>query len=103
MIVNVYGENYNLKFKKAKYQNNDNTAVVVITEENEPFCNLTVNLDRLDNEDLAYIDVNNCPKSIIEKLEENGDIINMFSFFQSGFVIYPLYHIGNLISKIEEV
>lgn len=96
MKLKSYGTEYELAFKLGTYANNNTLAVFV--EGREPgdpffynFCRLTVNLEDLGATDVrAYLDVNNCPKEIIDMLTEKKFISKPIAYKQSGFVSYPL-------------
>ena len=104
MKYNSYGTEYELEFKKGKYQNNGRLAIQVMCKEpNEdcysPFCMLTVNLldIKLSSEgnvempsNMAFLDSNNCPADLVMKIIEEGYIIMTRTFAQSGFCTYPL-------------
>ena len=91
MIVKDYdGNDVKVAAYRATYRNNGNLAIRLMTYEGEPWATLTVNLDRKLQEDLAYVDTNNCPwaEEFIEKYklgEHTG------SYGNSGYCIYPLY------------
>ena len=72
-----------------KYSYNNNTAISLDCNEGA-FATITVNLDESLDEDMAYLDTNNCSwvEDIMEKYclgEPTG------KYKQSGFCIYPLY------------
>lgn len=89
--INFLGEKFTLGFVKSTYANNGNIYVGVYSPYGEPFTDLTVNLGIELEEKTAFIDTNNCDKSIINALERRGLIINSYRTVSSGFCIYPIY------------
>lgn len=89
--LEFYGEKYNLIVKTSRYTNNDSLAVLLETEEGEPFATVTVNImNGVASEEYQYIDTNNCswaPKFI----EDNGLGTPTGIMGFSGFCQYPLY------------
>ena len=72
-----------------KYSRNNNTAISLDCNEGK-FATITVNFNENLDEDMAYLDTNNCPwvEDIMKKYglgEPTG------KYKQSGFCIYPLY------------
>ena len=98
--LNFYGDTYKVIPFKSRYFNNDTLAVVLMTENGEPFADLTVNIaDSLANDTMAYIDVNN--NEWVEKFLKDNEIAqptDLFGF--SGFCVYPLYKFD--LTKLEE-
>ena len=91
--INSYGNTYNVRIERKAYANNDTLALSLITEDGEPFCNLTVNL--IDstvwgNSTDAFVDTNNCPWAD-DFIEQNnlGEPVGFEA--RSGFCTYPLY------------
>lgn len=94
VILNMWGEDHALQFVKAKYQNNGNLAIQVMSEDKEyggwePWCSLTVNLDKKLPGNQAYLDTNNCSREIIDWIYQNNYVSDMGVGF-SGFCAYPL-------------
>lgn len=86
-----YGD-YTVTLEKREYYNG-NLAIRMITEDEEVFATMTVNLGEEDDvlpKDQAYLDVNNLPEIedfvVKNKLAEPMEIVR-----QSGYVVYPLY------------
>lgn len=86
-----YGD-YTVTLEKREYYNG-NLAIRMITEDDEVFATMTVNLGEEDDvlpKDQAYLDVNNLPEIeefvVKNKLAEPMEIV-----MQSGYVVYPLY------------
>ena len=82
----MYGREYTLKFLRAKYQNNGNTAVRILCKEGdeefyEPFGVLTVNVKTFSNPYKACIDTNNMPEDLLEHLDTH---------IRSGYCSYPV-------------
>ncbi len=89
--LEFYGETYNLVAKTANYSNNGSLAVMLETDEGEPFATLTVNLaDGVAESEYQYVDTNNCSwaEEFIKK-NKLGEPTGMMGF--SGFCQYPLY------------
>lgn len=96
MKCKLYDSEYTLEFKKGNYLNNGNLAVVIMAMETgeeyyEPFGNLTVNLGVKLDDNVAFVDSNNCPSIVIQKLLEKGWIIPTGICQQSGFCVYQAY------------
>lgn len=95
MKYTSYGVNYILEFKRCTYQNNGALAIQVMCrcegdEFLEPFCRLTVNLAvPPTDKECSYIDTNNVPYDLIEKLVDEH-IIEFTGVEQmSGYCTYP--------------
>lgn len=100
--VKSYGKAYNVRIEASKYANNKTLAIALITEEGEPFCNLTVNImDSMiwADDTCAFVDTNNCPWAeefiIANELGEPMCVMGA-----SGFCRYPLYRFN--IEEIEK-
>lgn len=94
IIINIWEKDHAFEFVKAKYQNNGNLAIQVMSEDEEyggwePWCSLTVNLDKKLPENQAYLDTNNCSREIIIWLYHNHYVSDVGVGF-SGFCSYPL-------------
>lgn len=95
MKYKSYGTEYELSFHKTTYRNNGSLAIQVMckTEEEEweePFCMLTTNLAvSPTSPNRAYIDINNVPQDLVQKLLD----AKVFKFTgidqMSGWCIYP--------------
>ena len=101
--VKSYGKTYNVRIVAYKYANNKSLALSLITDEGEPFCNLTVNImDSMiwANETTAFVDTNNCPWAE-EFITENelGEYMEIRG--ASGFCTYPLYKFN--LEKLEKI
>ena len=95
MIYTMYGKDYRLKFLRAKYQNNGNTAVRILCAEGdeefyEPFGVLTVNLKTFDIPHKACIDTNNMPEDLLEYLKNEGVYAETDTHIRSGYCSYPV-------------
>jgi len=89
--LEFYGEKFNLVAKTANYSDNDSLAVMLETDEGEPFAVLTVNLsDGVAEKEYQYIDTNNnsWAEEFIKKYKL-GEPTGIMGF--SGFCQYPLY------------
>ena len=89
--LNFYGKEYNLVVKTSHYTNNDSLAVIVETDEGEPFDTITVNLsDGVAEKEYQSVDTNNSPWA--EKfIKDNGLGTPTGIMGYSGFCKYPLY------------
>lgn len=86
---------------RATYSNNDTLAVLLETEEGEPFATITVNImDDVANGEYQYVDTNNCPWAP-KFIEENGlgSPTGIMGF--SGFCQYPLFRFN--LEQIPEI
>ena len=88
----------NCRFLVTSYANNGNMAVIIETEDGEPYIDLTVNLDYL-MPFYAFVNTNNSLKldKLLEKYKfakPTGAIKN------SGFCKYPLYEFD--LEKMQE-
>ena len=95
--IETFFGTYNCKLSMQKYSNNGNTAIRILSKNEEfdfwePFAMLTVNFKKL-SEDYAYLDTNNCPwaEELMEEynLGEPTDIFEM-----SGWCVYPMYKLN---------
>ena len=82
---------YVLKIMVGRYQNNDNLALSLVTEDGEPFSRLSVNIDSLPDGWCA-IDTNNFPDNI--GLIERYKLGERIGEISSGFCTYPIYEIN---------
>lgn len=85
---------YEIKFLKETYSANGNLAVSVLSRENEeelwePWCYLTKNLSESLEDNVAYLDTNNCSKEIIDWLFDN-DFAKIIGRGANGYCTYPL-------------
>ena len=90
--VALYNKQYNVEPRRTTYEHTGELAVILYDDEG-CFADITVCLPNksfeLDN-DMAFIDVNNCPWAI-EFLENNNIAVFTGVYVHSGFVQYPLY------------
>lgn len=108
IVVEIYDTEYEMKFLKSKYINNNNTYVGIIGKDPDEdyydsWGDLTVNLGATLPPDMACIDVNNCEEGIISKLKDMGLIEDTGLKMPSGFVSYPVYNIAKLLEVSEEM
>lgn len=95
-----WGETFKLNTFVSTYRNNDNLYVgLVDSEDGCPFADLTVNVRKLNDKDMAVIDTNNCPWAE-EFIESNGLGSDTGMLEVSGFCVYPIYLLN--IEKIKE-
>lgn len=107
MNIQMYGDVYRInRIELQKYANNSNLAIQLYCDNEgfeEPFAMLTVNLlnrDRL-NENMAYVDTNNCPWAE-DFIKEYNLGKNTGKTLASGYCIYPLYEFNlNELRKYE--
>ena len=95
MKIKLWDTEYTLEFQKGNYLDNGNLAVQIMSMETgeeyyEPFCLLTVNLGVKLPENMAFVDSNNCPSDVIQKLLDKGLIVPI-DIYQSGFCTYQAY------------
>lgn len=92
--LNAWGSKIPVTLEVTKYCNG--ATAIVVTDHSEgypqPYCNLTVNLNDVAilEEDLAFVDVNNCPWAE-EFITDLGIAFPTGITQRSGFVEYPLY------------
>ena len=89
--------NYNVRLVKKNYVNNGNLAIRMIDEDEFPFATLTVNLGGKLADDVAYVDVNNCPWAE-DFIEGNNLGVPTGMIGMSGWCFYPQYKFD--LSKI---
>lgn len=92
LILKKYGKGHPMSFKLARYAENGNLYVGLITHEDgypEPWQNLTVNLSVKCEENYAFIDTNNNGHEILYWLLENCLGILTGREMRSGFCVYP--------------
>lgn len=103
--VNSFGKEYNVEVYRSAYTENNTPAVMLVTDEGEPFAILTVNiedsnnLERFGYKDAAFVDVNNCPWAE-SFLTENGLAKPLGLHGVSGYCEYPLYRF--FLDRIKE-
>lgn len=91
---------YRVRVEFTKYLYNNALAVKLITENDEPYAVVSVNLLESDYipKMMAFIDINNC-KWAEKFLTENGIATPTGEFGESGFCTYPLYDFGKYIKS----
>ena len=97
--MKVYDTNYEFSFERYEYAMDSSLAIQVLCkdleEENpywEPFSTLTVWVaPTYTSERCAYIDTNNNPKELIDRLERMGIMSRTGMSAHSGFCTYPEY------------
>ena len=104
MKVNLYGKDYKIsRIETGKYANNMNLSIqLYCIEDNfeEPFATLTVNLRKLNTNNQAFVDTNNCPWA--EKfIQENKLGVFKGILESSGYCVYPLYSFD--MERLEEL
>lgn len=89
--INLYGEEESVMVVTGHYNNNNSLAVMLETDDGEPFATLTVNLsDGIAEGEYQYVDTNNCPWAE-DFIKENGLGTPMGIMGYSGYCQYPLY------------
>lgn len=89
-----YGKTYNVYPEIGYYSHGNTLAVSLIADNEEPYCNLTVNIpDSIvwASDTDAFVDTNNCPWAE-QFITENGLGSPLGYVGHSGFCSYPLYH-----------
>ena len=90
--LNYDDKTYNVRIERMVYANG-NLALELITDEEEAFATLTVNLVESNmwaDGKTAFVDTNNCPFAE-DFIAENGLGYYMGYTARSGFCTYPLY------------
>jgi hypothetical protein len=92
LTLNAWGADHPIAFRLDHYADNRNLYVGMITWEDgweEPWSDLTVNLDVKCAEDCAFIDTNNNGEKILLWLIQNnlGDLTGRMQ--PSGFCLFP--------------
>lgn len=88
-----WGNEYVLTFTKAKYYDNSNLAIIAYNQGDfgwEPYANITVNIDVLDNPYEAAIDTNNLGDDMLAWLEDNHLAAYTGRDLPSGFCVFPI-------------
>lgn len=88
------------KFYKAKYDDDNNLAIIAIDDDGEFYGTLTVNINPLKY-GLACIDINNYPNSETVAKELGGRFTG--SYMQSGYCTYPIYDFTDVIENLEDI
>lgn len=95
MTLEYYEETFELYAIVSKYTMNNNTAIQLITTDNEPFATLTVNIIDLP-EDIVCIDTNNFPEALdLIKKYNLGELTG--EYVQSGYCVYPIVKLNREI------
>lgn len=106
-IKDVYGDEMVISFVKGTYQNNKNLYVGAIFHENGctgHYCDVTVNLDTICEENRAYINTNNLDDSILQLLCDEDMILFTERVKISGYCIYPeAIFFSEFLNDLEEV
>ena len=77
------------------YMTTLNTSVNATCSSGEPYCTLTVNLDKLEEPELAYLNVNLFGIDVEEFFVKNGLAVKIEGREQqSGNILYPLYRLN---------
>ena len=101
MIVKDYfGKEITVWPYRTRYTYKNNLAIYLKTNDGEPYAHLTVNLGtRKLEEDLAFVDTNNCPwAEEFIKTHKLGEPTGTSA--SSGYCTYPLYRF--CLDKIAE-
>lgn len=100
LLKTDYGT-YNVVALRSTYYNNNSLAVLLRTEDGEPFCNLTVNImDGVAEGEYQYVDTNNCPWAL-DFIESNNLGYSTGIVGYSGYCEYPLVKFN--LENIREV
>lgn len=93
-------DNYNLYFELGTYNYGGALFIGMITEDEESFCDLTINITdymfELDNEVIINGDIS---EELIETLEDLGILIDTYKFAYSGFGKYKVMIFNEEIAK----
>lgn len=95
LLEDFYGEDYLLTPMVRTYKNNKSLAIFLYGEDDEWFCDITVNLpeNQLSNperKDIAFVDTNNSPW-LPAFIEKHGLGKPTGNYGMSGFCVYPEY------------
>lgn len=91
-----WGSEHELALVRTIYQMTGNLAVEALVadrgneEYGQTWCNVTVNLGRLPEPDLAFLDTNNMSKELVETLDSLGVYEYTGRKARSGYCEYPL-------------
>lgn len=98
---NIYDKKYKVNLYKAHYNNND-TAFYIKGKNVEEVITVCIPHSGIElTEELAFIDINNCPWAI-QFLIENNLAVPLYINVGSGFVSYPLYKFDLTKVRVEE-
>ena len=97
MKLKAWGETFKLNTVIDSYRNNGNVYIGLISEDGEPFADLTVNIKPLA-ENCAAVDTNDFPQA--EELIKKYGLGERFAYVQSGFCNYPVYEFN--MDKVKE-
>ena len=89
------------KLKRGTYQDNNNTALVLLDEDNELVSMATLNLGDVLAEDEAYIKDYSENSGMLEALEEAGVVVKVIGSKPSGFILAPMVKLD--LTDIEEL
>lgn len=104
LLEGVFEEDYLLAPRVSKYTNNGTLYILLTGEDDEPFCDLTVNLpnDQISDKskpNLAFVDTNN--NQWLPKFIERYSLGKPTGFYGfSGYCVYPEYEFD--LSKLNE-
>ena len=95
MKFESWGTTYELQFKKGEYQADKTLANQIMGKAEdedwyEPFASLTVCLCKELPKNHAFFDSNNCPRTIIQNLIDEGVATMTTISASSGHCTYPL-------------
>lgn len=85
-----------MKFVRTQYGYNNNLAVMAYEDDGEPYGRLTVNIDKLPNDEAA-LDTNNWKDA--ESVAKSLGAVPTGKMLASGFCTYPVYKFD--LSKLE--
>lgn len=101
LLKDFYGEDYMLAPYTNRYVNNGSLAITLYGDDDEPFCDMTVNIttSATSGSNCAFVDTNNNPW-IIEFILDNGLGKPTGRYGTSGYCTYPEYEFD--LSKMNE-
>ena len=101
LLKDFYGDDYLLTPYTYQYQNNGSLAILLFDEQEELFCDMTVNISTASTSgsNCAFVDTNNNPW-IIEYIEANELGKPTGRYASSGYCQYPEYEFD--LSKMNE-
>lgn len=101
LLKDFLGEDYLLAPYVNRYENNDSLAILLFGEDDELFCDMTVNItgSGTSGSNCAFVDTNNNPW-IIEFILDNGLGKPTGRYGMSGYCTYPEYEFD--LSRMNE-
>ena len=92
LLTDFYGEDYYLVPIMTTYHNNGRLAILLYDEDDEVFCDMTVNIPngKLSGTKNAFIDTNNSPW-LVSFIKKHQLARPTGQYAMSGYCLYPEY------------